>query len=450
MRLVSSSTDFLVTIMLTRRQFLANSAAGILLTSTGCRPQNFDWLATQNFHSSDLDLSLAERAELAKIKNNFLGFPVNMNTPPDDFFIWRKQLFKTGIGKFAYNNVGNPYKNSPIPYNTHDFEREIIARFGELFAFPKHDTWGFLSNSGTDSNMHGMFMGRTLLKGRTGAIPKAYFTKEAHYSVQILRELLGLETVFVGTLPDGSMDTNDLAKKLAENANFPALVIATIGTTFKGAIDSIDAIQEKLKPYPSYLHLDAALFGGYLPHTSNAVEIAYQLKNNSKTKRYDSIAVSCHKFFGFHSPAGLFITAQNQFDEFNELFSQIHNPEYIAHVPGTITCSRDGVKPAEFLFFSTPEAFTRQAQDAQGMLNHTTYLMEQMDSHLPHLNATRANKLSNTIYFKKPNDQIIKKYSLATMQINSSNGLQDYAHAVIMPHVDKKVLDEFLEDLKKA
>jgi histidine decarboxylase len=68
--------------------------------------------------------------------------------------------------------------------------------------------------------------------------------------------------------------------------------------------------------------------------------------------RYDSIAVSCHKFFGFPAPAGLFITTKSHFDEFNELFSQIHNPEYIHHVPGTITCSRDAVKPAEFYFFS--------------------------------------------------------------------------------------------------
>jgi len=47
-------------------------------------------------------------------------------------------------------------------------------------------------------------------------------------------------------------------------------VIATIGTTFKGAIDQVDRIQEALKGYPSYLHLDAALFGGYLPFTAHA------------------------------------------------------------------------------------------------------------------------------------------------------------------------------------
>lgn len=435
--------------MLTRRRFLGYSTAGIL-AAAGCRPQNTDWLFNQETLFSNANLSLTDRTELAKLKNLFLGYPLNLNTPVDDFFIWRKQLLAAGIGAFSYNNVGNPFKDSPIEFNTHDFEREIILRFGQLFAFPRNDTWGFLSNSGTDSNMHGMYMGRTLLKGRTSVMPKAYFTKEAHYSVQILRDLLGMETVFVDIRPDGSMDPDDLGLKLAANANQPALVVATIGTTFKGAIDDIDGIQEQLKAYPGYLHLDAALFGGYLPHTAQAKEIWHQSLTDPKRKRYDSIAVSCHKFFGFPSPAGLFITRQSCFDEFNELFSQIHNPEYIKHVPGTITCSRDAVKPAEFFFFSTPEALNRQAEDTRLILQQTTDLLEQMQSHFPQLQATRANKLSNTLYFRKPDDWIVRKYSLATMELEIKQKKQDYAHVVIMPHVNREVTTEFLADLAEG
>ncbi|MDD1625396.1 MAG: pyridoxal-dependent decarboxylase [Methylococcaceae bacterium] len=435
--------------MLTRRRFLSYSSAGILAVTAGCRPANLNWLPNQEETSSNLNLSLADKAKLAKLKNLLLGYPVNMNTPSEDFFAWRQQLFDVGVGTFAYNNVGNPFKDSAIPFNTHDFERELILRFGKLYGFPPGNTWGFLSNSGTDSNMHGMYMGRTILKGRTGVFPKAYFTKEAHYSIQILRDLLGLETVFVETLPDGGMDPNDLRQKLAENPSQPALVIATIGTTFKGAIDQVDLIQETLKGHPSYLHLDAALFGGYLPHTSHASEVSYQSKSNPAAVRYDSIAVSCHKFFGFPSPAGLFITTRSYFDEFNELFSQIHNPEYIHHVPGTITCSRDAVKPAEFYFFSTPSAMNKLAEDTQSMMRNAVYLMEQMQAHFPHLQPTRVNNLSNTIFFRKPSDRIVKKYSLATMLLEINHVKQDYAHVVVMPHANRKVLTEFLTDLDK-
>jgi len=429
--------------MLTRRRFLSYSGAGILAITAGCRPANFNLLPNQEEAPSNINPSLAAKAKLTKLKNLLLGYPINMNTPSEDFFVWRQQLLDVGVGTFAYNNVGNPFKDSAIPYNTHDFERELILRFGKLYGFPPRNTWGFLSNSGTDSNMHGMYMGRTVLKGRTGVLPKAYFTKEAHYSVQILRDLLGLETVFVGTLPDSGMDPNDLSRKLAENPNHPALVIATIGTTFKAAIDQVDRIQETLKGHSSYLHLDAALFGGYLPHTSHASEVSYQSKSNPEAVRYDSIAVSCHKFFGFPSPAGLFITTKSHFDEFNELFSQIHNPEYIHHVPGTITCSRDAVKPAEFYFFSTSSAMDKLAEDAQSMMKNTVYLMEQMQAHFSHLQPTRVNDLSNTIFFRKPSDQIVKKYSLATMHLEINHEKQDHAHVVVMPHANRKVLTEF-------
>ncbi|MDI1230437.1 MAG: hypothetical protein PSU93_04720 [Methylobacter sp.] len=141
------------------------------------------------------------------------------------------------------------------------------------------------------------------------------------------------------------------------------------------------------------------------------------------------------------------MTTQSHFDEFNEFFSQIHNPEYIHHVPGTITCSRDAVKPAEFYFFSTPSAIAKQAEDARTMLQNTVYLMAQMQSHFSHLQPIRANELSNTLYFRKPSDRIVKKYSLATMHLALNHQKQDYAHAMVMPHVDRKVLTEFLTDL---
>ena len=344
--------------------------------------------------------------------------------------------------------MGNPFLKSPIPYATHDFERDTIYSFGRLYKFPTDDTWGFISHSGTDSNMHGMYMGRTVLKARTGTLPKVYLTKEAHYSVQILRDLLGLEMVLVNTRANGGMDPDDLSRNLAMNSDHPALVVATIGTTFKGAVDPVDDIRDRLSGTASYLHLDAALFGGYLPYTSFAAEVAFATEETSKTGRYDSIAVSCHKFFGFPAPAGLFITTRNLYEEFNQAYSKIHNPEYIHQVPGTITCSRDSVKPAEFFYFTTPFAREQQSHDARTMLSNTTYLLEQLSYRLPELVPVRSNALSNTVYFRDPGPQVVEKYSLATMNLVVEGKSEKYAHAIVMPHVSRYVVDEFLNDLE--
>jgi histidine decarboxylase len=436
--------------MLSRRRFLGYSIAGAFTAVAGCRPPDLDLQNRQPTNGGQFGNLLDAKAHLANRKHLFLGYPVNMNTPPDDFFTWRREIQNVGIDHFAFNNVGNPFAESTIPFNTHDLEREIILRFGKIYGFPDENTRGFLSHSGTDSNMHGMYIGRTLLYGRTGVNPKCYFTKEAHYSIQVLTDLLGMEAIFVDTIPDASMDTDDLRAKLKHNANVPALIVATVGTTFKGAIDPVEDIRNLLSDHEHYLHLDAALFAGYLPHTEGADLVRHQQSPHSSYGRFDSIAVSCHKFFGFPSPAGLFITTGTIFDHFQEYYSRVHNPEYIGHVPGTITCSRDAVKPAEFFYFSTREAMERQAHDARKVLDHADYLLQQMKSHFPSLQPVRSGTFSNTIFFRKPMNDIVKKYSLATMHMSGAGQPEEYAHVVIMPHVSRKVLDEFLSDLQKS
>ena len=118
-------------------------------------------------------------------------------------------------------------------------------------------------------------------------------------------------------------------------------------------------------------------------------------------------------------------------------------------MPGTITCSREAVKPAEFYFFSTPSAMAQQAEDTQSILRNTDYLMEQLQTHFSHLTPTRASNVSNTVYFKKPSKWVVEKYSLASMQLVVNGEKQDFAHVVVMPHASQKVLAEFLSSLDK-
>jgi hypothetical protein len=107
------------------------------------------------------------------------------------------------------------------------------------------------------------------------------------------------------------------------------------------------------------------------------------------------------------------------------------------------------VKPAEFYYFTTPSALARQAEDAQQMLENASYLLDQLRTHFPQLSAERANSLSNTVYFRHPGEAIVKKYSLATMRVEVDKRPEDFAHVVVMPHVGREVLAEFLSDLER-
>ena len=109
--------------------------------------------------------------------------------------------------------------------------------------------------------------------------------------------------------------------------------------------------------------------------------------------------------------------------------------------------SRDAVKPAEFFFFTTSAARTKQVEDAKLMLQNATFLLKVLRRDFPQLSAVKSNALSNTIYFKHPGDRIVKKYSLATMHLEKDGRSEEYAHVVVMPHVSREVLSEFLTDL---
>ena len=62
----------------------------------------------------------------------------------------------------------------------------------------------------------------------------------------------------------GKMDIDDFRQQL--DPSHPALTIIAIGTTFTGAIDDLKAVRQILKEKHKehvYIHLDAALFGGF-------------------------------------------------------------------------------------------------------------------------------------------------------------------------------------------
>ena len=121
-------------------------------------------------------------------------------------------------------------------------------------------------------------------------------------------------------------------------------------------------------------------------------------------------------------------------------------------MPGTITCSRDAVKPAEFYYFTKrarrwPGSGGREGDAGECRL----FAGPAPDAFSANSSAVRARtRLSNTVYFRNPGERVVKKYSLATMHLEVGDTAERYAHVVVMPHVGREVLSEFLEDLKEG
>ena len=391
------------------------------------------------FSSQALALSKGERERLDALARKALeksrtiaGYPVNQDTSLDEFYAWysKHKLFRA-----ALNNVGNPRSKSLYSLNTHEFENEVIDYFARLYGFSDNDYWGFVTMSGTDGNNHGMYFGRKYLLSKSPLPPIVYVSEEAHYSIKKLADVQNLELRQIKATDLGQMDVADFESKL--DPSRPALVVIALGTTFKGAIDDQAAIREVLKAKhkgPHYIHLDAALFGGYLVFAdSEAAKLV-----NRQVEKFDSIAVSGHKFFGSDEPMGIFISTKDAFDNLNPF----HVP-YLNDAVPTITCSRSGLAPLKFWWKIKSTPLTTFKAIANEMMSNSAYLVEKLDA--AGVKNWR-NPNSNTVFFERPAEEIMKRYDLAPEESPKFGKL---AHFIVMPHVHKKLIDQFAGDMKR-
>ncbi|MBE7004530.1 MAG: pyridoxal-dependent decarboxylase [Ruminococcaceae bacterium] len=386
--------------------------------------------------STGIDLAEARLDEFAarayQAKANAFGYPVNHKSRLIGFYKW---LMGSGVNLTMVNNAGDPFASDDALINTLEFEREVIEYFGPLFGFDKDDLWGIVTFSGTDGNNHGLYFGSKYLEKKTGKKPIVYVSDAAHYSSRRLADMQNLDLALIPSDVHGCMIPEELDKALVDDR--PALVVYAIGTTFKGGVDDQDALNAVLARHPSivvYRHLDAALFGGYIPYTQ------YRDILDRKVHPFDSVAFSGHKMLGMDEPAGVFLTTMEIKDNQNPYAVSYLN----AHMP-MVNCSRSALSPLKIWWIinhTTKEDFAEQTAQ---MLENAAWLKAELDKlGWP----AWLEPMSNTVYFKRPPAEIAGKYGLAPDHDDRLGG--DLSHIVVMQHVTKDRLQVFLDELKTA
>lgn len=363
-------------------------------------------------------------------KYNQLGYPFNQDTGMEHFYDW---LAKSGLGKITLINVGDPYKTDWDMLNTDYFEREAINFIANHYGF-ENNHWGVLSNGGTDGNMHGVYFGRKALWTKCKIPPILYVSREAHYSLQKIGDIQNIETRIINSLPMGQMDTEDLERKMS--AERPALIAIAIGGTFKGAIDDQQAINEVIKrvnPPAVYKHLDAALFGGYLPYLED--ESARDIVN-AKKSGFDSVAVSGHKFLSMNEPIGIFICRKEVLESVNE------NPvEYLNGTIPTLNCSRSGFDALKLYWRIKTLGENGLQKEAEHTLKMSELLYKKMKA--TGIEVWK-NPYSDTIIFRRPDREKVKKYALAC---GSDETLGLLSHIVVMQYFTPELIEEIVKDI---
>ncbi|KAL6851554.1 hypothetical protein ACP4OV_020487 [Aristida adscensionis] len=346
-----------------------------------------------------------------------LGYPFNLVM---DFDILKQ------FQNMHINNLGDAFIESNYGVHSRQFEVAVLDWFAHIWEIPKDHYWGYITNGGTEGNMHGLLVGRELFP--EGII---YASRESHYSIFKVAKIYRLRCIKIETCVSGEINCSDFRSKLLQNATRPAIVNVNIGTTMKGATDDVDEIIRTLESCGFqdryYIHCDGALAGLMMPFIKHAPKITF-------TKPIGSISVSGHKLIGCPMPCGIVMTRLKNID-----LVLSTNIEYVASRDATISGSRNGHAPI-YLWYALKNLGHRGIyMEVEKCLKNAHFLKSSLNK----IGVSAfLNSLSITVVFERPKDDtFVRKWQLACEG--------NIAHIVVMSNVTIEILSRFVEEFAR-
>ncbi len=209
-----------------------------------------------------------DTAQLAQAIAHYCAHSVNTNHPQFANQLWSGQSKPAILGDILAvltNSSSATFETAPLATV---IENHIMKYLLQYYGFAGGE--GLMATGGSHGNMMGMMLARANFYGddkRRGLAGKhkAYtiINTEAHYSFDKAANILGLGTdslLKIATNDHGQMDINAV-EKLCQERNDIMMIVATAGTTVRGAFDNIAELARIAQQYKIWLHVDGA-WGG--------------------------------------------------------------------------------------------------------------------------------------------------------------------------------------------
>jgi tyrosine decarboxylase / aspartate 1-decarboxylase len=162
-------------------------------------------------------------------------------------------------------------------------EREAVSQIAEMFGWETH--LGHLTGGGTLANFEALWVAREETRGRAVAA-----SAQSHYTHRRLTTVLDMPFVSVPVDDRGCMDIKALEQLLI--LGDVGTVVATLGTTAAGTVDSLPGILALKQRFGFRLHVDAAYGGYYVLANNLAADTARSFECIGEA---DSIVLDPHK-----------------------------------------------------------------------------------------------------------------------------------------------------------
>jgi tyrosine decarboxylase / aspartate 1-decarboxylase len=166
---------------------------------------------------------------------------------------------------------------------TSAMEKEAVAEIAAMFGWT--DFLGHLCGGGTMANLEALWVA-----GQLQPHKKILASEQAHYTHHRISSVLQLEFESIPVDSRGRMDIDALTKRVARGDI--GTVVATMGTTATGSVDSLPEILALRDRYGFRVHADAA-YGGYFTLAQNLADPAKAAF--ARIAEVDSIVIDPHK-----------------------------------------------------------------------------------------------------------------------------------------------------------
>jgi len=227
-----------------------------------------------------------------KLKSDFLyedgSILGSMCTEPLEF---GKQIYN----KYLSKNLGDP----GLFLATSALEQELISEIGELFG--GKNIIGTFTTGGSEANLIALRIAKKLRPDI--ANPEVVLPKSAHISFDKAADLLDIKLRKADLNEDFTLDMNQFESLITKST---CGVVGVAGTTSLGLIDPIEEIGKLTDGKDIFFHVDAAFGGFVLPFLKN-LNLPSPIWDFS-VKSVDSITADPHKMgMGIIPTGGIFV-----------------------------------------------------------------------------------------------------------------------------------------------
>ncbi len=333
------------------------------------------------------------------------------------------------VAGYIDRNLGDP----GLHLGSREIEREVIQMLGSLLHLKR--AHGNIVSGGTEANILAVRAFRNIADVEN---PELILPESAHFSFLKASEMLKVKLVWAELKEDYSVDVKDVEAKITDNT---IGIVGIAGTTGLGVVDDIPALSDLAMDYGLPLHVDAAFGGFVIPF---AKTLGYELPDfDFRLRGVQSVTIDPHKMGMVPIPAGGILFRKKMFLE------AISVPApYLAGGKvwqATITGTRPGANALAVWGMIKHLGFEGYREIVKEAMELSRWFADEL-KRMPGVYLIREPVLNIVSFGTQGLERVEEELKNRGWGISAHRG---YIRIVMMPHVRKAHLEEFLRDLRE-